>query len=152
MQRFLRSNHGDSFAGERSFLYGRSTTSQRIEGWWAILRKQSAEFWINFFQTLISDGHFLDKIFLHASNNDCSSTVLDCFLNALAKYREPTRVRTDHEGENNAVWVMMNIFRGLGRGRSTHNQHIERLWGDMWQALTNVYHNLFESRCTGHRQ
>lgn len=39
MQMFLRRNHPDSFAGERSFLYGRSTANQRIEGWWGILRK-----------------------------------------------------------------------------------------------------------------
>ncbi|ROI74356.1 hypothetical protein DPX16_21905 [Anabarilius grahami] len=76
MQRFLRSNHGDSFAGERSFLYGRSTANQRIEQWWAILRKQSAQFWINFFQMVISDGHFsgdfLDK-----------SLIQFCFLNLI---------------------------------------------------------------------
>ena len=39
MQMFLRRNDPDSFAGERSFLYGRSTANQRIEGWWGILRK-----------------------------------------------------------------------------------------------------------------
>ncbi|KAF3853851.1 hypothetical protein F7725_014539, partial [Dissostichus mawsoni] len=58
MQMFLRRNHPDSFAGERSFLYGRSTANQRIEGWWGILRKQSAQFWMNLFQTLQEDGHF----------------------------------------------------------------------------------------------
>ena len=40
VQIFLRRNHTDSFAGERSFLYGRSTANQRIEGWWSTLRKQ----------------------------------------------------------------------------------------------------------------
>ena len=45
---FLRRNHTDSFARDRSFIYGRSTTNQRIESWWRILRKQSAQFWINF--------------------------------------------------------------------------------------------------------
>lgn len=74
--------------------------------------------------------------------------MLDCFLNAVAMHGVPSRVRTDHGGENNAVSVMMNIFRGLERGsairgRSTHNQRIERLWGDMWRGLTNVYYNLF---------
>lgn len=70
------------------------------------------------------------------------------FLNAVARYGVPSRVRTDHGGENRDVCVMMNIFRGSGRGsairgRSVHNQRIERLWVDMWRGLTNVYYNLF---------
>ncbi|XP_030578347.1 uncharacterized protein LOC115796976 [Archocentrus centrarchus] len=71
---FLRRNHTDSFARDRSFVYGRSTANQRIEFWWGILRKQSAQFWINLFQTLQDDGHFsgdfLDK-----------SLIQFCFLN-----------------------------------------------------------------------
>ncbi len=29
------------------------------------------------------------------------------------------------------------------RGRSAHNQRIERLWGDVWRGTVNVYHSLF---------
>lgn len=47
------------------FIYGRSTANQRIESWWSILRKQNAQFWMNFFQTMrddyLFDGTFLDK-------------------------------------------------------------------------------------------
>lgn len=82
------------------------------------------------------DGYSRLIVFLRASNNNCSSTVMNCFLNAVAMYGVPSRVRTDHGGENNDVCVMMNIFRGSERGsafrgRSTHNQRIERLWGDV---------------------
>lgn len=94
------------------------------------------------------DGYSRLIVFLRASNNNRSSTVMNCFLNAVARYGVPSRVRTDHGGENNDVCVMMNIFRGSERGsairgRSTHNQRVERLWGDMWRGLTNVYYNLF---------
>ncbi|KAI4829487.1 hypothetical protein KUCAC02_023527 [Chaenocephalus aceratus] len=58
MQMFLQRNHPESFAGERSVLCGRSTANQRIEGWWGTLRRQSAHFWMNLFQTLLEDGHF----------------------------------------------------------------------------------------------
>lgn len=65
MHIFLRRNHNDVFAQERSFLYGRSTSNQRIESWWGILRKQGIKFWMNLFKTLQKDGHFsgdfLDK-------------------------------------------------------------------------------------------
>ncbi len=94
------------------------------------------------------DGYSCLIVFLRASNNNRSSTVMNCFLIAVARYGVPSRVITDHGGENNDVCVMMNIFRGSERGsairgRSTHNQHIEGLWGDMWRGLTNVYYNLF---------
>ncbi|XP_034530357.1 uncharacterized protein LOC117805873 [Notolabrus celidotus] len=65
MQMFLRRNHTDVFAGDKSFLYGRSTGNQRIESWWGILRKQCVQFWMNLFKDLQENGHFsgdfLDK-------------------------------------------------------------------------------------------
>ncbi|KAE8577806.1 hypothetical protein XENTR_v10023069 [Xenopus tropicalis] len=76
MQKFLRRQQTDNYAGERSFMYGRSTANQRIEGWWSILRKQNVQFWINLFQTIQNDGHFsgnfLDK-----------SLIQFCFLNLI---------------------------------------------------------------------
>jgi len=30
-----------------------------------------------------------------------------------------------------------------GRGKSVHNQRIERCLRDMWNGFTNIYHNLF---------
>ncbi|XP_067110770.1 uncharacterized protein [Osmerus mordax] len=94
------------------------------------------------------DGYSRLVVFLRASSNNRSSTVMDCFMNAVTRYGVPSRVRTDHGGENNAVCLFMNIFRGSGRGsalrgRSKHNQRIERLWGDLWRGLTNVYYHLF---------
>ncbi|KAK0132911.1 hypothetical protein N1851_031719 [Merluccius polli] len=65
----------------------------------------------------------------------------------IARHGVPSRIRTDR-GENVDICMAMNIFRGTRRGsaiqgRSVHNQRIERLWGDMWRGLTNVYHRLF---------
>ncbi|XP_046871238.1 uncharacterized protein LOC124463537 [Hypomesus transpacificus] len=90
------------------------------------------------------DGYSRLVVFLRASSNNRSSTVMDCFMKAVTRYGVPSRVRTDHGGENNAVCLFMNIFRGSGRGsalrgRSTHNQRIEKLW----RGLTNVYYHLF---------
>ncbi|KAL2102318.1 hypothetical protein ACEWY4_001486 [Coilia grayii] len=94
------------------------------------------------------DGYSRLIVFLRASANNRSATVLDSFVGAVARYGVPSRVRTDRGGENAAVCLLMNIFRGLRRGsaiqgRSVHNQSIERLWADLWRGLTNVYYELF---------
>lgn len=52
MQMFLRRNHMDHHAGDGSFIFGCSTTNQRIESWWGILRRQSVQFWMDILQTL----------------------------------------------------------------------------------------------------
>ena len=57
-QRFLRRHGCDDFANERSFLYGRSTSNQRIESWWAFLRKECVQFWMDTLNLLKDSGHF----------------------------------------------------------------------------------------------
>lgn len=94
------------------------------------------------------DGYSRLIVFLHASGNNRSETVLNSFVEAVAQHGVPSRVRTDRGGENHGVCLMMNIFRGFRRGsaiqgRSVHNQRIERLWVYLWRGVTNVYHGLF---------
>ena len=75
-QRFLRRNGDDAYMGNRSFMYGRSTSNQRIESWWGFLRRQCIEFWLACFDQLKADGYFegnfLDK-----------NLVLFCFLSTI---------------------------------------------------------------------
>lgn len=47
LQLLLRYNHRDSLAGMKSFMYGKSTSNQRIEAWWSYLRRQGVHWWIN---------------------------------------------------------------------------------------------------------
>ena len=65
LQTFLRRNHEDGLADQRSFVYGRSVANQRIEAWWSILRRQTTQFWMNTFAELKDndqfDGEYLDK-------------------------------------------------------------------------------------------
>jgi len=65
MQRYLRRNGEDGLAGEKSFQYGKSTTNQRIEGWWTTLRKHCSQFWMDLLHGLKENGTFsgtfLDK-------------------------------------------------------------------------------------------
>lgn len=67
-QQIFRESPADNFDttfGDKSFMYGTSQSNQRIEAWWSILRKHSAQFWMNLFQELRENGHFsgseLDK-------------------------------------------------------------------------------------------
>ena len=52
MQRFSRSRCEDAFSGDKSFLYGKSVSNQRIEAWWSFLKKTNASWWIDFFKDM----------------------------------------------------------------------------------------------------
>ena len=72
------------------------------------------------------DGHSRLIVYLGASDNNKSSTVLDLFLKATEQYSWPSRVRADYGGENievarhmiNATWrdlvCITNGLRGCG--------------------------------------
>jgi len=94
------------------------------------------------------DGFSRACVFIHCSDNNNSSTVIHHFLPAVAEYGCPSRLRTDKGGENIRVAEYMVETRGDNRGsilagKSTHNQRIERLWGDVRKKVLNYYISLF---------
>ena len=46
------------------------------------------------------DGYSRIPVYLHCSNNNCASTVLELFREAVAQYGLPSRIRIDRGGEN----------------------------------------------------
>lgn len=76
LQRFLRDEDRDTFRGDKSFLYGKSSCNQRIECWWSMFRKECSEFWINLFKELRNNGDF-DGTFLD------QNLILFCFLHII---------------------------------------------------------------------
>ena len=53
------------------------------------------------------DGYSRLLVYLRASSNNRSDTVLDCFMNAVREYGLPSRVRSDKGGENVLVSQFM---------------------------------------------
>ena len=96
------------------------------------------------------DGYSRLIVMLKCSTNNHSVTVGDLFCNAIERYGIPSRVRTDHGGENVLIWQMMEEMRGMSRGSalrgtSTQNQRIERLWRDVFRCVTCIFYYLFQS-------
>ena len=94
------------------------------------------------------DGFSRLIVYLRCSDNNRASTVTQNFCNAVKKYGLPSRIRCDQGGENYGVAELMLKYRGVDRnsvlvGPSVHNQRIERLWSDVFDAVIQLYYRLF---------
>ena len=94
------------------------------------------------------DGYSRLVLYLHCCDNNKATTVMTQFREAVATYGLPSRVRSDQGLENVEVAKFMLRERGIDRrsmlvGASVHNQRIERLWRDVFVAVTHFYYRLF---------
>lgn len=95
------------------------------------------------------DGFSRLITYLHCSDNNLADTVTECFIGATHQYGVPSRVRSDHGTENVGIWRFMEVVRGPDRnsyiaGKSVHNTRIERLWRDVYTAVSCSYVEMFE--------
>ena len=60
----LRTSHSDKFAGEKSYIKGRSVKNQRIESYWGQMRRHTVDYYIQFFKCM-AERNLFDGSSLH---------------------------------------------------------------------------------------
>ncbi|XP_053355998.1 uncharacterized protein LOC128527578 isoform X1 [Clarias gariepinus] len=96
------------------------------------------------------DGYSRKILYLDAATNNKAETAFSFFLRSTQLHGLPSRVRGDQGVENLDIAQFMFTTRGTGRasfisGKSVHNQRVERLWHDVWVAVTSKYHDILHS-------
>jgi hypothetical protein len=94
------------------------------------------------------DGFSRTVVYLHCSGNNRSETVLSSFMDAVAFYGIPQKVRSDLGGENVEIWrYMIQQYASDSAvivGSSTHNERIERLWRDVMRCVCSIFYETFK--------
>ena len=103
-------------AGEGSFLYGRSTSNQRIEAWWGVLRRQCGQFWMDVFEQLKDSGQFGGSFVERALVQFCFSDLVKVSATSVAAF----------------VPCISNCFADIDR--------LPTVWRLVTLARTNFYH------------
>lgn len=100
IQRFFRRSMDDDFAADKSFMYGKSTSNQRIEAWWGRLRQGCADWWIEFFKDLRDSGRYCDDNIIHCEClKFCFMDILQSELHRVAEEWNVHRIRPSNNVE-----------------------------------------------------
>ena len=94
-QCFLRRHHADGRRSVNAHRYGSPHTNQRIEAWWAMLRRSWSSWWITFFKDLVATGVLDTSGTLHLECLwFCFVKVMKKALNAIKEFWNTHYVRS----------------------------------------------------------
>lgn len=94
IQVLLRQNDADDFAAEKSFVYGRSVSNQRIEAWWSFLKRHATNWWINVFKDMRDSGIYDECNIIHRECIQfCFMSLIRDELYRVAKHWNLHRIR-----------------------------------------------------------
>ena len=96
------------------------------------------------------DDYSRQTVYFHCSINNKKETVLKLFEVVIIDYGAPSHIQTDKGGENTLIWELMPEIKGNERGSflaspSVHNQRIEWLWRDLWNAVCCTFYYMFQA-------
>ncbi|XP_068750938.1 uncharacterized protein [Montipora capricornis] len=101
IQRFFRRSMDDDFAGDKSFMFGKSTSNQRIEAWWGRLRQGCADWWMEFFKDLRDSGLYCDDNIIHCEClKFCFMDIIQSELHRAAEEWNVHRIRPSSNVES----------------------------------------------------
>ena len=96
----------------------------------------------------VIDGFSRTVIYVKCADNNRSSTVLEFFGDGVSQFGLPDSIRSDHGGENVAVWRYMILthngdYSSVLTGSSVHNERVERLWRDVHRCVLSTFSDVF---------
>ena len=101
VQTFLRINYADSLSGNSNFQYVKSVSNQRIEAWWSVLKRDTLQTWISYFQDLRESGVYDDSDIIHVEAwRFCFYASLQEDLNDMKEYWNNHKIRESHAAES----------------------------------------------------
>ncbi|CAG9825749.1 unnamed protein product [Phaedon cochleariae] len=108
------------------FLYGTSPSNQRIEAWWAILRKHHSQYWMNVFQVLKEDGLFSGSFLEKALVQFCFMRIIPDELDDVVTEWDTHRLSTSRNSisKRQALYHVSHATNLFHKRLLTFNTHI----------------------------
>ena len=87
-------------------------------------------------------------VYLRCAGNNESTTVYNSFMDAVALYGVPQKIRSDLGGENTKVWQYMIEHHvsdsAVVVGSSVYNERVERLWRDVFRCVASIFYTILD--------